>query len=146
MLNFLIKTASIFLFCAFLLSQGYALHASDRAGCVICGMFLDLYERTRYMISLDDGRTFSTCGLTCAAGIIKDHKAHLAGIEVADFSTGEPINARTAVYVEGSDIPGVMTYTSRLAFRSKAAATAFQSEHGGRLMTFDEALRSQAAD
>jgi nitrous oxide reductase accessory protein NosL len=70
----------------------------------------------------------------------------IRSIEAADFRTGALIDARTAFYLESSDIPGVMTYTSRIAFPSQKDAQAFRRKHGGRVISFDEAVRNQLKD
>ena len=63
---------------------------------------------------------------------------------VADYLTKELIEADSAAYLEGSDIPGVMSYVSRIAFKTKADALAFQKKHGGSIITFQEALKHQS--
>jgi nitrous oxide reductase accessory protein NosL len=141
-----IKTASFVLFYILLTVFPPVPHAAEREGCVICGMFVDLYARTRYVISFDDGTTQSTCSLACAVEIINKNKQRLRDIKAANCLTGELIDARTAIYLEGSDIPGVMSYTSRLAFSSKEKALSFKKKHGGRIVSFDEAFRNQLMD
>jgi copper chaperone NosL len=116
---------------------------ADREGCVICGMYLDMYAKTRWVITLDDGSSQSTCGMACAAEVIDSHKGHVKDVKVADFRSGALIDARSAFFLEESDIPGVMSYTSRIAFSSKEAARDFRKKHGGRIVHFDEALRNQ---
>jgi nitrous oxide reductase accessory protein NosL len=143
-----IKTASFVFLCILLAALSPVLRAAEREreGCVLCGMYLDLYERTRYVISFDDGTTQSTCSLACAAQIIDKNRRRLRDIKAADCLTGELIDARTAVYLEGSDVPGVMSYTSRLAFSSKDQALSFKKKHGGRIIFFDDAVRNQLRD
>ncbi len=122
------------------------MNAAERQGCVICGMYLDLYENTRLVILLNDDNTKSTCSIACAAEVINKNRDRIKRVNVADFLTGELFDAYKAYFLEGSDIPGVMTYTSRLAFFSKAQALAFQKKHGGRIITFDQALKNQVKD
>ena len=141
-----IKTASFVFFCILFAALPPILNAAEREGCVICGMYLDLYARTRFVISFDDGSTQSTCSLACAAEIINKNKQKLKDIKAGDFLTGELIDARKAVYLEGSDVPGVMSYTSRLAFSSKKEALSFKKKHGGKIISFDDAVRNQLMD
>jgi nitrous oxide reductase accessory protein NosL len=115
----------------------------EREGCVICGMYLDMYAKTRWMIILDDGSSQSTCGMACAVKVIDAHKGRVKDVKVADFSSGALIAAQKAFFLEGSDIPGVMSYTSRIAFSSKEAVQEFKKKHGGRIVLFEEALRNQ---
>lgn len=141
-----IKTASFAFLCILLAALPSVLHAAEREGCVLCGMYLDLYARTRYVISFDDGSTQSTCSLACAAEIINKNKQRLRDIKAANCLSGELIDARKATYLEGSDVPGVMSYTSRLAFASLDEALSFKKKHGGRIISFDDAVRNQLSD
>jgi copper chaperone NosL len=120
--------------------------AAQREECVVCGMYLDLYERTRLVISYIDGTTKLTCSLACAAEIINKDRGRINGVKAADFLTGTLLDADKAYFLEGSDIPGVMTYTSRLAFSSKAQALTFKKKHGGKIITFEQALKDQLKD
>jgi nitrous oxide reductase accessory protein NosL len=84
--------------------------------------------------------------LACAARGINENRERVREIEVASFLTGEPIDARTAVYLEGSDVPGVMSHTSRIAFPTREEARTFRKKHGGKIVSFDEAVRNQLRD
>jgi copper chaperone NosL len=136
------KTASCILLTLFLLAAS-SLPAAEREGCSVCGMYLDLYAHTRFAMTLDDGSSRFACGLACAAKIINENKAHIKEIKVANFLTGDLIDARSAFFLEGSDVPGVMSNTSRIAFPSQNIAQHFRKKHGGRIVTFDEAVRDQ---
>jgi len=109
-------------------------------------MYLDLYEKTRLVILFNDDTTKSTCSLACAAGVINQNKGRIKRVKVADFLTGKLLDADKAYFLEGSDIPGVMSYTSRVAFSSKTQASTLQKKHGGRIITFDQALKDQLED
>jgi nitrous oxide reductase accessory protein NosL len=142
------KTASLIITATLVIVIGIYISASttEREGCVVCGMYLDLYERTRLEISYRDGTTKSTCSLACAAEVINQNRDKIKEVRVADFLSGKLFDADTAYVLEGSDVPGVMTYTSRIAFSSKAQALTFQKKHGGRIITFDQALKDQLED
>jgi nitrous oxide reductase accessory protein NosL len=139
----MVKTASWCIISVILLVAPSLAPAAEREGCVICGMYLDIYAKTRYTITLDDGSTRSACSLVCAAQIIRDHEGRVTDVKVGNFLSGEQIDARTAFFLEGSDVPGVMSNTSRIAFPSQKAARDFRKKHGGKIVTFDEALRNQ---
>lgn len=121
-------------------------HAAEREECSLCGMYLDLYAKTRFVIVLNDETTRYACSLACAARIIDENGEGVRDIRVASFMTAELIDARSAVYLEGSDVPGVMSYTSRLAFPTRKDARAFQRKHGGKILSFDDAIRNQLRD
>jgi nitrous oxide reductase accessory protein NosL len=106
-------------------------------------MYLDEYASTVHVIVFMDGTRIETCSLACAAKIYVKEKARIKTILAADFLSEDLIDAEHAVYLEGSDIPGVMSYTSRIAFRTRAAAVVFKNKHGGKIVTFKAALRHQ---
>jgi copper chaperone NosL len=140
------KTASLIITILLVAGIYASAHAAERESCAVCGMYLDLYERTRLVILFNDDTTKSTCSLACAAKVINQNKGRIKGVEVADFLTGKLLDADKAYFLEGSDIPGVMSYTSRVAFSSKAQAAIVKKKHGGRIITFDQALKDQLED
>ncbi len=139
----MVKIVSFCLLSLSLLAAASPAPAGEREGCAICGMYLDLYAKSRYTITFDDGSSQSTCSLACAARTINDRTGHIKDIKAGDFVSGELIDARSAFILEGSDVHGVMSSTSRIAFSSQKAAQDFQKQHGGKIITFEEALRNQ---
>ncbi|RMD58775.1 MAG: hypothetical protein D6828_02385 [Nitrospirae bacterium] len=115
----------------------------QREGCCICGMYLDMYASTEHVIIYKDGSVKKTCSLACASKLYKSGKKRIKKILVADFLSHELIDAQKAYYLEGSDIPGVMSYTSRIAFKDKEKAIEFQKKHGGKIISFEEAVKHQ---
>jgi nitrous oxide reductase accessory protein NosL len=138
----MMRTASLIVLLLAALHSGMS-SAEERKECAVCGMYIDLYERTTHVVYLDDGSSKEACSLACAAKLINENEGRIKKVLAADFLTGELINARDAFYLEGSDVPGVMSYTSRIAFSSLSDAEAFKREHGGRILPFDEALKHQ---
>jgi len=63
-------------------------------------------------------------------------------VEVVDAKTQKIINAKKAYYVIDSDVKGTMSRRSKLAFASKRDAEAFIKEHGGKIITFQQALKA----
>jgi hypothetical protein len=109
-------------------------------------MYLDTYASTVHVIVFQDGSRQETCSLACAAKIYAKAKARIQKIMVADFLTTDLVDAEHAFYLEGSDIPGVMSYTSRIAFRNRADAKKIQKKHGGNIITFTAALKHQSEE
>lgn len=140
----MIKTASVLIL--FVFFTGICLYAAERERCAVCGMYLDLYKRTRFVIYFDDNTSKSTCSLACAAKLIDKNRNKVKDIKAADFVTGELMDARKAFYVEGSNVPGVMSYVGRFAFSSRNKALFFKKKHGGRIVSFDEAVKNQLRD
>ena len=56
------------------------------------------------------------------------------------------IEVGQATFLVGSDLPGVMTWNSKVAYGSTAAAQVAQQVHGGRLLDFQQTLRVSFAD
>ncbi|HHD80182.1 MAG TPA: hypothetical protein ENK99_01030, partial [Campylobacterales bacterium] len=65
----------------------------------------------------------------------------IKAIFAVDASTGKLINAKSALYVVGSDIPNTMG-SNQVAFASKSSAKAFQKKHGGKIVSFNIALKN----
>jgi hypothetical protein len=56
------------------------------------------------------------------------------------------VDAAKATFLVGSDIPGVMTQNSKVAYGSPEAAAAAQKAHGGQLMDFKQVLKVSFTD
>lgn len=114
-----------------------------RRECAVCGMWIDQYEHTRHVVILHDGNTEYFCSIACASKYIEVNGREIQKIKVADFITRELIEADYAFYLVDSDIPGVMSYISRIAFATSKSAEEFREIHGGKIITFEQALSSQ---
>lgn len=114
--------------------------AEERADCHLCGMWIDLYTRTHHVAELEDGTRVDFCSIACTARYLGKNAGHVRRVMAADFESTELIPADEAVYLAGSDAPPVMTYTSRIAFSTRERAEAFRATHGGRIITFQDAL------
>jgi copper chaperone NosL len=98
-------------------------------------------------VTYEDGLSIGTCSLHCTAielalNIDKTPRS----IEVADFKTKKLIDAEKAFWVIGGNKPGVMTKRAKWAFESKDDAEAFIKENGGKLASFDEAIKASYED
>lgn len=110
--------------------------------CAICGMDRDAFGHSRMRIESEDGRTFGTCSLRCAAWILQAEEGKKArSVKVADYNTRELVEAEEAIWVIGGKKPGVMTRVAKWAFRNGEDADRFLAEFGGTRSTFEEALR-----
>ena len=117
--------------------------ASAQRWCNLCAMDLEKYRLTKYILTLSDGTEIHACSMHCAAIVLK--KEDVKKVRVADYFTGKMLNAGEAFYVLGSDIGGVMSKKSKLAFATLNDAKKFREEHGGRVARFRAAL-NQAGD
>ena len=115
---------------------------SVHPSCAICGMDRDAFGHSRMLIEFEDGKTFGTCSLRCAAWILQAEEGKKArSVKVADYNTRELVEAEEAIWVIGGKKPGVMTRVAKWAFRNGEEADRFLAESGGTRSTFEEALR-----
>lgn len=110
------------------------------SSCPICSMNIKKFYKTSHAVTYNDGKKEHFCSMTCLAKIMKKRK-DIKAIFAADASTGKLINAKSASYVVGSDIPNTMT-SNQVAFASKSSAKAFQKKHGGKIVSFNTALKN----
>jgi copper chaperone NosL len=143
-IKYFIKTIFAPAICSVLLFNLIALGATGhRKECTICGMWIDQNEHTHHEAVLTNGEIEYFCSFACAAKYIRMNGDRTRTVMVADFLTKKLIDAEHAYYVEGSDVPGVMSYISLIAFETRERAAAFQAEHGGEIVTFAQALSFQ---
>ncbi len=114
-----------------------------REGCRVCGMYIDVYQRTATHLVDRNGNGSATCGIACMMRLITDAGGPDAfrEIRVRDFTSGAMVDAAAAAYVIGSDtVPDMLP--NLIAFSDRQAAEAFAREHGGEVLGFDQALLS----
>jgi len=104
------------------------------------------WHHSRHLVHYDDGLADGTCSIHCLAiclslNIDRGPKA----IYAADFGSAAEVKpmveVAAATYLIGSKLKATMSRTSKVAFADKEAAAAAQAEHGGKLGSFDEALK-----
>jgi hypothetical protein len=128
--------------------------------CEICGR--PVHAAHYSSVVLKSGRQIEACCPRCAMHYELNMPGQVARLSVADDPTGQAIEAQMATYVEGSDQHPCMSASDRtprepgveydlkfdrclpslIAFKDEAAARGFQRQHGGRLLTFAQALES----
>ena len=129
---------------------------STKAVCDVCKR--DECAAMTFRLEYADGGSQQTCCPRCGAHALKEAGGRqVRRMEAHDFATGRPIDARQAVYVDGSDMEHCSGDTgaasaqdsgrslhydrclpSLVAFASREDAAAFMREHGGHLRGFDE--------
>lgn len=114
----------------------------EKEWCPICGMKLKMYYKTNHAVELKDGNFKQYCSIRCLAFDYENIKANIKEILVVDVSSDKFINAKSAYYVMGSNVPGTMTKVSKLAFKEKKDAEKFKNEYGGDIVDFDTAFKS----
>jgi copper chaperone NosL len=115
--------------------------------CAYCNMNRRSFSHSRMLVKYDDGTAFGACSIHCTSLdlVVQMNKTPLT-IQVADYTSRKLIDAETAWWVIGGAKPGVMTKRAKWAFRRKADAEKFLSEHGGEPATFDDAMRAAYED
>jgi copper chaperone NosL len=115
--------------------------------CSYCGMDRMRYAHSRVFIEFDDGSTFGACSLHCAAIDLAVHMDKTPKmIWVGDYGTKDLIDAEKAFWVIGGDKMGVMTRRAKWAFEKREGAEAFVKAHGGKIVTFEEAIKASYED
>ncbi len=111
--------------------------------CRQCGMDRTVFDQSRMLIVYADGTTVGVCSIHCAAADMKQNKdKQVKSLMVADYITKELIDARTAVWVMGGNKQGVMTSLPKWAFAREEDAQKFVLENGGKLASFDQAMKA----
>jgi nitrous oxide reductase accessory protein NosL len=115
--------------------------------CLYCGMDREKFAHSRMMIEYEDGSVEGMCSIHCAAidlavNIDKTPKE----IMVGDYGTKKLIKAETAFWVIGGSKPGVMTKRAKWAFEKNEEAEKFVKENGGKITTFNDAMKATFED
>ena len=145
------KAIILFTAMVFVLSVTAAALAQDDTkkipSCKYCGMDRGKFAHSRMLIEYTDGTAVGTCSIHCAAvelalTIDKTPKAVLVG----DYSTKALIDAEKATWVLGGSKMGVMTRNAKWAFTQKGDAETFIGQNGGRICSYDEAMKAAYED
>jgi hypothetical protein len=133
------------------------------ATCQICGR--DVPRQTGFRLETSGGTVVACCP-TCAMHYMLHHPGTVRQAMATDFTSGRTIPAATAYYDEGGDVQyctahhpsvergqlGVSTRVydrclpTLVAFKERSEAEAYQKLHGGRVLTYDQALESVRAE
>jgi nitrous oxide reductase accessory protein NosL len=114
--------------------------------CPVCGMFVAKYPDWVGYAELTDGRRLVFDGAKDLFKFVHDPGRYLPArtrkdvrsITVTDYYALAPVDARSAVYVLGSDVYGPMG-RELVPFARRADAEEFlKDHHGTRTLTFDE--------
>ena len=115
--------------------------------CPLCGMDRQQYGHSRMLIKYAEGKATGTCSIHCTASEISVNRDKtVVSMLVGDYHTKKLIEAKKAFWVIGGGKPGVMTKRAKWAFYQKRDAEEFVKENGGRLGTFDEAMKATFVD
>ncbi len=117
----------------------------ERESCKLCGMYIDLYQKTSAKITTGGGAVEKTCGGADMLRMVADAggASAFSSVIVHDWVSGKEIAAKDATYVIGSNLVPDMI-PNIIAFADKNEAKTFMTEHGGADLTFDQALQAIA--
>jgi len=144
---YLITMSFIVLWFCFFLALPFNIDAKEEPRwCPLCGMNLKMYHQTGNRLTFSDGSKIQTCSIFCAAQIYEKRATEIDRWEVVDYETKIFIDAKKAHWLIGSDITGVMTAISKVAFLSVEDVKKYEKKHGGTIGTFDDALSRTLSD
>jgi len=129
---------------------------TTKASCDVCGR--DDCTALAFKVEYADGGEQRTCCPRCASHAVAEARGRsVVRLMARDFSTGEEVDAHAALFVDGSDFEHckapkeqraaasccrVLEYDrclpSLIAFKTRADAERFSSEHGGVIRSFEE--------
>lgn len=111
--------------------------------CKLCGMDRTAFARSRMLIVYADGSSAGICSIRCAAVELNQNKGRqVKSLMVADYPTLELTDAKTATWVIGGRIQGVMTSVAKWAFAKEKDAQNFVQENEGKVVSFDQAMKA----
>jgi hypothetical protein len=125
--------------------------------CPFCNRVV--HPAAAYRLRVGD-RTVVACCPRCAMHFAANHLGEVSKAWATDVTTGERIAAETAVYIEGGDVQyctrgeqpitpepqgvSVRHYDRCLptlvAFKTQQEAQAYQQQHGGRILSYAQAV------
>ena len=129
------------------------------AVCQICGR--EISKQTAFRIETAHGTLYACCP-RCAMHHIINHPGEARKELATDFKSGRLIPAKSAYYDEGGDVqycthqrPAIQRVPGQgvemrvydrclpvlVAFASKDEAEAYRQQHGGQLVTYNQALQ-----
>lgn len=111
-------------------------------GCVHCGMNRTKFAHSRMIVTYKDKSSAGTCSINCIVTDLKKSKKEPQSFQVGDYNSKKLIDAKTATWVIGGSKRGVMTPVAKWAFADKKNAEEYIQKNGGKLATYDDALKA----
>jgi len=107
--------------------------------CSMCTTTLKGHEKTWFTIMTTAKKRMVLCCGHCGLFSMYKLKDKAKRATTTDFLTGKLIDAKKAYYVAGNDLL-LCCFPSTISFADKKDAENFQKEHGGELLTFQQAM------
>lgn len=117
-----------------------------RFWCPISGLDLKEHYSTNHISKLPNGTIRQYASLSCLVIDMEEYGIDTTYVKAVDAKTQKLIDASKAYYLVGSDIKGVISRTSKLAFEKETDAKEFQKKYGGKIIDFKTALNLSQND
>ncbi len=119
----------------------------NHPSCPICGMDRHKFAQSRMLFQYDDESALGTCSIHCAAMEVTFNRLKIVtDLYAADYHTKKLIDAKKASWVIGGSRAGVMTSRAKWAFEKRSEAEGFTGKYGGKIATFDDAMKATFQD
>ncbi len=119
------------------LDEHDALHPGEQDRCPVCAMVPAKRPKSAAAVELKDGTTYYFCGTGCMIRSWRHPEVYLGTTTdqlgrpvVQEYFDGQPIDARSATWVAGSDVIGPMG-PALVPLKSPEDAATFEERHGG---------------
>lgn len=115
--------------------------AEAPAACQYCNMNRTKFAHSRSLVDYEDGTKVGTCSINCSVIDLNANAGKkVKKVSVADYKSKKLIDAKSATWVIGGSVRGIMTKTAKWAFSGKKDADAFVKESGGKIATYEEVV------
>lgn len=119
--------------------------------CPYCGMDRKQFHHSRMLVHYSDDLADGTCSIHCAAislslNVDREPKGIYVGDNAAAGEIKPLVEVGKATFLIGSQIKGVMTKRSKVAYGNEDAAKTSQAANGGELGDFDKTLTAAYLD
>ena len=107
--------------------------------CSMCTTELKGHANTWFTIMTTKKKRMVACCSHCGLFLAHKLKDEAKRVVTPDFKTGTLLDAKQAVYVVDNDLT-ICCLPSTMSFEKVVDAEAFQKEHGGEILTFQQAM------
>jgi copper chaperone NosL len=141
MKRFWLSVVMLFAVTTICMAAGKSIEAPGK--CKKCNMDRTQFAHSRMIVTYADGSSSGTCSINCAVVDLRANKGkEVKSFQVGDYDSKDLIDARTATWVIGGKMNGVMTAVPKWAFADKLRAEKFIKANGGKLANFDEMVKA----
>ncbi len=108
--------------------------------CKNCGMDVNKYPHTKYIVRTTLGEEWVSCGAQCGLTLHLQLKDKFQSGTAIDLLTNKPFDARTGFYVYKSSVITDMA-PGFISFSTRSNADKFAKGFGGEVLSYEEALK-----